>query len=167
MNNIKYLVVLLLIFCDCSEEQKVEIPDFHEEIKDFRLTEMSGDLLKWELSGNRAVSRRDTIIVYEVNLTFFNNEGNVSSTLRSDSGFVIEKTNDLTALGDIVIKTADSVTLWTQKLNWIEEEEKITTDREVRYKKDGKLYRGTGMESDPDLKHIKIKKNFRGEGEFE
>ena len=52
-------------------------------------------------------------------------------------------------------------------MNWDEQEKKIKTDSHVKYMKNNKIYEGIGLESDPNLKHIVIEKEFRGEGEFE
>lgn len=160
-----FMAILFVFYCERSEELKVQKTD--ERITAFTLNEAHGDLLQWELQGESAFYRRDTIIVYCFLLKFYNNDGIVKSTLRADSGYVFEKTNDLKALGNVVVESNNSTTLWTEELNWIEKKQKIQTDSTIKYKKGNKIYSGIGMESDPDLKRIIIKKKFHGEGEFE
>lgn len=143
------------------------MPKIEEKITTFTISEAQGDLIRWELQGESAVDRGDTVIIYRFLLKFYNCDGAITSTLKADSGYIFEETNDLKALGNVVVETDDSTTLWTDELNWKEKEQKIQTESTLKYKKGNTFYTGKGMEADPDLKCIVIKEKFTGEGEFE
>jgi hypothetical protein len=69
-------------------------------------------------------------------------------------------------MGNTIVKSSDSVTLWTDELNWSEEKQKIFTDGKVKYSRGNDIYFGKGLESDASLKRIIIKEKFSGQGEF-
>lgn len=137
-----------------------------ESLSSFVLKNYGGSRLKWKLTAENA-KISDTTIIYRLELEFFDESSKRSSILKADSGYIVHATNDLRATGNIVIISSDSVTLWTDELNWSEEKQKIFTDGEVKYSKRNQIYRGRGLESDPSLKNIVIKEKFSGEVEFE
>jgi LPS export ABC transporter protein LptC len=164
---IKMLILMLaFVFMSCERQNKTELEIKDESLTSFILKNYKGSRLIWKLTAEDA-KISDTTVIHQLVLEFFDENSQPSSKLKADSGYVIHKTNDLKAVGNIVIKSNDSVTLWTDELNWSEENQKIFTDREVRYSKDKQVYRGRGLESDPSLKHIVIKEKFSGKGEFE
>jgi LPS export ABC transporter protein LptC len=160
-----FLFVLMFYFLGCNSQNETEILMKEESLSSFVLRNYDGSRLKWKLiAKNARIS--DTTIINQLELEFFSENLNQSSVLKADSGYIIHKTNDLKAIGNIIIKSSDSVTLWTDELNWSEEKQKIFTDGEVKYSRGNEIYRGIGLESDPSLKHIVIKQKFSGEGEF-
>lgn len=164
---IKVLLWLLVIFfmsCDNKKTTEVEIKD--ETLSSFVLRNFSGSQLKWKLIAQNA-KISDTTVIYKLELEFFDRDAQPTSKLKADSGYVVQKTNDLKAVGNIIVKSKDSVTLWTEELNWSEERQKIFTDKEVKYSKNNEIYKGRGLEADPDLKHIIIKEKFSGKGDIE
>ncbi len=165
----KYIFILLMIagLFGCEKENNLEITKESERVTSFTLKEVNKSSLQWELKGKRAVYLRDTIVIYELQLFFYNREGSFTSELKADSGYVFENTKDLRAMGNVIVQSKDSTILWTRELNWIQKEQKIQTESPVKYKKGDKIYTGKGLESDSDLKHIIIKEKFQGKGEFE
>jgi len=161
-----FLFVLIFIFMSCEKQNTTELEIKEESLSSFILRNYKGSRLIWKLTAEDA-KISDTTVIHQLELEFFDENSQPSSKLKADSGYVVHKTNDLKAVGNIVIKSSDSTTLWTDELNWSEEKQKIFTDREVKYSKDNKVYRGRGLESDPSLKHIVIKEKFSGKGDFE
>lgn len=158
--------MLAIVFVSCEKQSAAEFEIKEESLTSFILKNYKGSRLMWKLTAKDA-KISDTTVIHQLELDFFDENSEHSSKLKADSGYVIRKTNDLKAVGNIVIKSSDSVTLWTDELNWSEEKQKIFTDGEVKYSKDKQVYRGKGLESDPSLKHIVIKEKFSGKGEFE
>lgn len=165
----KNIIVFAAIFfaIGCQKEGNWEMPHPAEKITAFTLKEVHGGLLRWELQGESALEKGDTIVIYQFILKFYKNDGTVASILRADSGYISKETNDLKALGNVIVVSNDSTTLWTDELNWIEEKQKIETESFIKYKKGEKFYTGEGLEADPDLNLIVVKKKFHGKGEFE
>ena len=160
-----FLLVLIFVFVSCEKQKTKELETKEESLSSFVLRNYEGSSLKWKLTAEDA-KISDTTVIHQLKLEFFDEDSQLSSKLEADSGYVINKTNDLKAVGNIVIISSDSTTLWTDELNWSEERQKIFTDREVKYSKGNEIYRGKGLESDPALKHIVIKEKFSGKGDF-
>ncbi len=161
-----FLFVLIFILVSCEKQNATELEMKEESLHSFVLRNYTGSRLKWVLTAEDA-KISDTTIIYQLEVEFFEKDSKSSSKLRADSGYVFHKTNDLKAMGNVVINSSDSVTLWTDELRWSEEKQQIFTDGEVKYSKGNQIYRGTGLESDPSLKNIVIKEKFSGEVEFE
>ncbi len=150
----------------CEDKQITEAELREESLSSFVLRNYRESQLEWKLiAGEAEIS--DTTVIYNLKLVFMDENLQPSSTLKADSGYVVQKTNDLKAMGNIVVESSDSVTLWAEELNWSEEKQKIFTDKEVKYTKDNETCMGRGLESDPELKHIIIKEKFSGTGDFE
>ena len=161
-----FLVILVFFIVACEKQNTTDLEIKEESLSSFILRNYKGSRLIWKLTAEDA-KVSDTTVIHQLELEFFDENSQPSSKLKADSGYVIHKTNDLKAVGNIVIKSSDSVTLWTDELNWSEEKQKIFTDGQVKYSKDDQVYHGRGLESDPSLKHIVIKEKFSGKGEFE
>jgi len=160
------LLFLLIIGCKQEEEKKINIPRGSEFTKGFTVYEsISGDR-KWFLKADSAITEKDRIRIYGVHLKFLDRE-DVHSVLTSDSGFVIEKTGDLIAYGNVEVLTKDSVKLFTNSLFWDNGNEKILVQGVFHYTGKDEEFEGEGLESDPDLKHIVIKKRVEGKGSIE
>jgi LPS export ABC transporter protein LptC len=159
------LFILIFSFLRCEHKKEIEMSAKEESLSSFTLKNYDGSKLKWKLTAQKATIS-DTTVINQFELEFFDEDLNRVSILKADSGYIIHKTNDLRAKGNIFIISSDSVKLWTDELNWSEERQKIFTDGEIKYSKGNEQYRGKGLESDPSLKHIVIKEKFSGEGEF-
>jgi len=151
------------MMCDNKKTTEMEIKE--ESLSSFELRSYEGSRLGWKLiAGDARIS--DTTIIHGLELEFYDENSEITSRLKADSGYVIHDLNDLKVMGNIVVKSSDSITLWTDELNWSEEKQKIFTDKKVKYSKDNEVYYGKGLESDASLKKIIIKERFSGKGEF-
>ena len=161
--NFFLLLIFFLIVCDKQKTTEMEIKE--ESLYSFILRSYEGSKLKWKLIAEDA-KISDTTIIHQLELEFYDDDLNYASRLKADSGYVVNESNDLKIMGDIVVKSSDSTTLWTEELNWSEEKQKIFTDEKVKYSKGNEVYFGKGLESDAGLKRIVIKEKFSGKGEF-
>ena len=160
------LLLFIFVFVACEKQNTTDLETKEESLSSFVLSNYEGSRLKWKLTAENA-KISDTTVIHQLKLEFFDEDLQPSSKLEADSGYIFHKTNDLKAMGHIVVRSKDSVMLWTDELNWSEEKQKIFTEKEVKYSKDKEDYRGKGLEADPSLKHIIIKEKFSGKGDFE
>ncbi len=160
------LLLAIISFMACNRKKTTEMEIREESLSSFILRNYERSQLKWKLNAKEA-KISDTTIIHQFELEFFNENSQLSSRLKADSGYIIHETNDLKAMGNIVVKSSDSITLWTEELNWSEERQKIFTDGEVKYSKSDEIFFGKGLESDPGLRKIIIKEKFSGKGHFE
>jgi LPS export ABC transporter protein LptC len=156
-------IIFSIMMCDKQKMTEMEIKE--ESLYSFVLRNYEGSHLIWKLiAGDAKIS--DTTIIHQLELEFYDENSNITSWLRADSGYVINELNDLKVMGNIIVKSSDSVILWTEELNWSEERQKIFTDGKVKYSRGNDIYFGKGLESDASLKRIIIKEKFSGQGEF-
>ena len=161
-----FLLVFIFTFISCDRGDKSELGITEETLSSFILKNYEGNQLMWKLTAEDA-RISDTTVIHNLELEFYQEDLQPSSKLKADSGYIFNETNDFKAVGHIVVKSSDSVTLWTDELRWSEEKQKIFTDSEVRYSKGDQMYKGKGLESDPNLKNIVIKESFKGKVKFE
>ena len=160
------LSLVLLSGCpDGSENARDINPEEVEVAEDFTLTQTFEGKKAWELRAKSARSLKtgEVITVFEPSLDFYSTDGQIYSTLVSDSGIYYIESSDIKALGSVVVVSSDSAVLETDSLKWIAKEEKIRTEGSVRVTKGETVITGDGLESDPSLDNIKIEKNFRAE----
>jgi LPS export ABC transporter protein LptC len=137
------------------------LPD--SEIDGFRLTQTrEGDRL-WVLSASRALiyEEADRVELAKLRVDYFDEEGDVRSTLTASEGLLRRRTNDMEARGNVVVVAQDGTRLVTERLTWNERTGKIESDRFVRVTQGDDVFTGVGLEADPDLKNIRVKSEFK------
>jgi hypothetical protein len=123
--------------------------------------------LAWNLDVRKAdylekYDKQDSTLAWNLDVRFFNKQGQQTSHLVSDSGLVRETINLMIANGSVVAVNEDDVRLETEQLIWHGNEEMIRTDSFVTIYQKGDTLRGWGLETDKELKRIKIKKQVSG-----
>lgn len=94
-----------------------------------------------------------------ITVDFFNENQEVSSQLTSDRGIYFENTEDVVALGHVIVTSDTGVTLRTFQLRWDNRLEKILSDTLVMLTtQDQDTIYGMGFESEPDLSNWIIHK---------
>ena len=160
----KKILLFFLLFLGCKqEEDRIKPTRGVEFTKGTTVSESISGERKWFLRADSAITGKDRIRIYGVHLEFLEAEV-VRSTLSSDSGLVIENTGDLVAYGNVRVITRDSVKVFTDSLSWDNSKERILVKGRFRYQGKDEAFTGEGLESDPELSHIIIKKRVEGEG---
>jgi len=161
MNNIIIVLLLVLFNLSCNEEKKPETMDTHpadKTMKKFEVVEtMKGGIL-WRLRADSADVYEDTTLIYDVDISFYDADGEISSILTSDSGYIFPS-GDMLAKGNVVVTSMESGRiLKTETLFWRQEKEKIMSEDSVTIIVEDGIVEGDGFESDPNLTKIKIRK---------
>jgi LPS export ABC transporter protein LptC len=101
--------------------------------------------------------RQYILLDKNVNVDFFDELEQHTTNLISQIAEVDERTNFMTAIGDVIVVSDSGVTLYTDTLMWNSEEELIYTDDPIMLttEKNDTLY-GIGFESDVSMDHWKI-----------
>ncbi len=151
----------LVALLACGEERKVRktVAPYNgpiEEIKGVRMLYSEAAKLKVKMTTARQLRYVSEDLKYPetVNIEFYNPNGEVETTLRSDSGRY-SKTKDLyTLLGHVVvIKKVTKEKLLTDELNWNPNTKKVYTEKRVAVLNQltgEKLY-GLGMDAAQDF----------------
>tara|TARA_B100000989_G_scaffold278761_1_gene240819 strand:+ start:805 stop:1332 length:528 start_codon:yes stop_codon:yes gene_type:complete len=154
----------LLLVSSCSEERNSDLPSSeglpdqeswgvtiimtHEGFTKAKVK--SGHLKKYN-------EKEHIILDQNVVVDFFDLQENHTSTLFSDKSEVNEKSNDMLAIGNVIAKSDSGITLFTERLQWIAEDEKLFTKDSIMittHEKDTLF--GKGFESNADLENWRI-----------
>lgn len=92
----------------------------------------------------------------ELNVKFFSETGEYYSELWADSGTINMESNDMRAIGNVVVLTEDSLKLETASLDWDDEKEEISTQDSVTFYQKDRTVTGRGLVSDPGLEDVEI-----------
>ena len=152
-------------------------PGCAEKIKPSVLGGVSGAALPTQESWNSTVTFTDSGVVkailkaghisqYEgskqtsldkgVHVDFFDEHGVHSSVLTSETGKVDETTNNLEAIGNVVVVSDSGVVVKTEKLFWDNQRQLIHSEEFVTITSPKENLQGHGFESDQNLKNYKI-----------
>ena len=162
------LTVALIALAGCEGDPSGRAGDTaphpDQEIDHFTLTQTrEGDRL-WVLKAvhARIYEEADRVETTNVSVDFYGEAGEVRSTLTADYGNLLRRSNDIEAIGHVVVTAAeDGTVLTTERLAWNERIGKISTEEPVEITKGSDVMTGVGMESDPDLTNIRVKRDFR------
>jgi LPS export ABC transporter protein LptC len=131
-----------------------------QEITQFVLRENNEEgRLAWILRATKArvYEGQDEVEADEVHIDFYDAAGKVSSVLTADLGVIARRTNDMRAMGNVVVRNRQGHELTTEELHYLAEKNKIRTDKFVRIVRGRDVLTGYGLTTDPDL----------GDGRFE
>ena len=125
-----------------------------QEIGEFTLRETDAEgKLTWVLKAANAevFEERDEVEAETVHIDFYGDDGQVTSVLTADRGIIVRRTNDMRALGHVVVRNAAGEELLTEELAFDAPREKIVTDAFVTLIRGRDVLTGYGLEADPDL----------------
>lgn len=120
-------------------------------------------MLKIMLQANRMlvftkdVSEPFTILPKGVYVTFFNNEENVSATLKANYGVRYENSQRMEARYAVEVVNAEGTKLETERLVWDQSSRRIYTDAFVKITTADEIIMGKGMESNQDFSRYELK----------
>ena len=101
------------------------------------------------------------LLVGDVEVDFYNEEGSRISMLYADSARINERTNDLNAIGNVFVVSDSGYTLSTNQLSWNNGYKMIMSEDSVTFTtSEGDTLHGVGFESDSDLEEWRIFKPF-------
>lgn len=104
------------------------------------------------------VSEPFTVLSNGFFVTFFDEEENVSATLKARYGVHYDVSKKMEAKYAVEVVNKDGVKLETEKLIWDETTKKIYTDAPVRITTATEIIRGIGLESNQDFTKYQLKK---------
>lgn len=162
-----FLIIVSLSSCGKEKSEKPRISDkksFPDQaIENFTLTHTNQGEKEWELEADRAeiYKREGRTIVQKLKIKFYD-QGKITSILTAREGELRSPSGDMEVRGDVVVTSEkEGITLKTESLKWDTQRKKIVTDDFVRQEKGDTIITGQGLESDPELEKIVIKKNVK------
>jgi LPS export ABC transporter protein LptC len=168
----RYIILLsgILIFLSgCQREQPQKAP-YTKNLPDQVLRNatmlFTQDGVKTTVIKAKTVAKwtnKDLTQAESLWVDFFDENGEHTSHLVADSGWIKEKEQKLGVWGNVYVITDEGIELETQTLSWNPSSNKITTEDFVKITKDQDVMTGYGLEADQKLKNIKIKTEVKGE----
>jgi LPS export ABC transporter protein LptC len=134
-----------------------DLPD--QEVTDFVLTETDAGRPQWTLYSKWAATytAKNIVVARDIRVDFFDEKGARSSELTAREGEIQQLTRDMTARGNVVLKTTEGTRMTTEELFFRNREQLITSDRLVRVEREGDALEGVGFSSDPALQHFEFR----------
>jgi len=105
-----FIISITLLIFSCSGKDSITELESRKGVngvlEDFSLYSTNFGLPSWLLKADSAISfLTDTNDVYGIDLTFYNEQSNISSTVEADSGKQVVRTRDLFASGNLIIRS--------------------------------------------------------------
>ena len=163
-----WAVVMMVVALGCAKkDEKVapvttgQVPD--ETVSEFVTQETDSGRVQWKLAAPRATrySTRNVFLLEKPTIEFFDEMGNLQTTLTAKSGEYSTTTHDMLAYGDVVATSTKGEILETDSLRYLNETDKIVSDSFVKLTRGRDVITGIGMECDHTLDSVDIKKNMR------
>lgn len=104
----------------------------------------------------------DSAIARGLSVDFYDTDGQIANHLTSDSGIILESRKMMIAIGNVVVTSSDSTTIYTEELRWNSQTQRITSDKYVTIVSGTDTLRGIGFETDRNMRSIKILKQVEG-----
>ena len=134
-----------------------------QEFSDFTTIESDSGRVKWILEAPvaRVYNIRKLLVTDSPKITFYDENGEISSVLTAEMGEYNQETHDMTALGNVVVTTIEGYTLETESLIMLSELGEIHSEDFVKVTKGDDILTGYGFQGYPELKNVDIKRDVR------
>lgn len=144
-----------------SAPQNSQEPD--ETVTGFVTQETDSGRVQWKLAAPRALryNARNVFLLEKPTIEFYDQMGNLQTTLVAKNGEYSTITHDMLAYGDVVATSIKGEVLETDSLRYLNERDKIVSDSHVKLTRGRDVITGIGMECDHTLDSVDIKRNMR------
>ena len=166
------LIVSILLMSGCSAEPEPPVAPLQQEERTPDQESWNATIYLLEDARHRIIvdanhrlfyqTDQETILDEGLTVRFFDEEGNLSSTLTAERGRIFESSQDMTVYGNVLIVSREHGRLETDSLRWVEQENRITTEADVQISTERDIITGVGFEADPDLEEWRILHNVKG-----
>lgn len=154
---------LLSLLVGCGNDQRIQPGPVDGAptpavIQGFSMMETAMGQAVYELKATVAYvdPTRPLIQGAHIDMVWFNQKGERVSRLTADKGWLETNSNNMRAMGHVLVRATSGSTLETETLQWDQQSQIIKTDDEVRILQRNNLLTGKGMRSDPGLDRIEI-----------
>lgn len=167
-----YLKRLLFLFLpilvlSCEAEVDTGILEAYlgpvSEATDIDLYHSDSAIVRTHLKAKRQIEYETGDLEFPegIDITFYDESGKVTTTMRADQGFYIKKDNLYRGEGDVQVDNLEkNQKLSSEELFWDPNAKKIYTEKFVTIQDKETVINGTGMEADEGFNEYKIFKPF-------
>ncbi len=167
VSAVAVVIAASILALACEEErpqtatQQIDLPD--ETVSDFRTQESDSGRVRWTVKAPRAnrYNARNIFAMDNPKIEFYDEMGNLQTTLTAKNGEYSLATHDMLAYGDVVAVTYKGEVLETDTLRYLNKEDKIVSDSFVKLTRGKDVLTGIGLEADHTLESVDIKKDVK------
>ncbi len=175
VRGIQNILIMILftafVFSTCEQERIQDKSDEdlpHITLEEFSLTETKSGKKLWILDARQARVYDEIIHVDSVRIKFFDKEQVEFSVLYAPGGMLNRRSHNILVGDSVAVLTNDSTRLFTDSLFWLNDSQKIITNRHVKIiKQDSIIIEGKGLRADPYLNKIEIIGETKGTSPIE
>jgi LPS export ABC transporter protein LptC len=164
----RWAVIAIVVALACARKESKDVPVDTSQVPDETVTEFvtqetDSGRVQWKLAAPRALryNARNVFLLEKPTIQFFDDMGNLQTTLTSKNGEYSVLTHDMLAFGDVVAVSTKGEILETDSLRYLNETDKIVSDSFVKLTRGRDVITGIGMECDHTLDSVDIKKNMK------
>jgi LPS export ABC transporter protein LptC len=147
---------------DSSQHGAVENKDIPDEIvSDFVTAETDSGRVAWTLTAPEAYrfNSRNMFLMDDPRIEFYDEFGNLQTTLTSDKGEYFEASRDMLAYGNVIVVSAEGAVLETDSLRYVNADDQIVSDSHVKITRGRNVTTGIGLRCDHNLNSVEILKD--------
>ena len=163
-----WAVLLIVAALGCERKDAGQAPESgtqtpDEVVTQFVTQETDSGRVQWKLAAPRALryNARNVFLLEQPVIEFYDNMGNLQTTLVAKNGEYSTITHDMLAYGDVVATSIKGEILETDSLRYLNETDKIVSDTHVKLTRGRDVITGIGLEADHTLDSVDIKRNMR------
>lgn len=154
---------VILTFSSCEEEVDSSLLEPYlgpvSEAIDVQLYHSDSALVRTHLVAKRQIEfgNGDQEFPEGIDITFFDEDGEITTTMRADRGYYTNKDNIYRGEGDVRVHNLEKEQkLSSEELFWDPNAKKIYTEKFVTIQERETLFNGTGMEADESFNEYKL-----------
>lgn len=171
-SNILYVLCVSLLTGFCSRDETTvmdksdakSLPD--QEIWDFKAkTTTNGKLEAIIEAGHMQRFSKESLMLFKmgIHVDFFDEKGEHASVLTADSGEYDVDTENVKAMGNVVVLSDSGITLYTDELFYYRDSDRIISNSHVKVEtNEGHVLHGIGFESDAQMDFWEIRQPYDG-----
>ena len=162
MKNLIVCLLVILVSISCREAKKVDYeiydgPDVTLRDIDMLVSDSTIVKLRLQAKTQLELASGDREFPDGIFLQFYNDLGQLSSTLVAKSGYYFSKEDYYQAEGDVVMESIiNGDELSTERLLWTPAAERIHTDNFVTIKSEDEVLTGEGLEASQNFEEYTI-----------
>ncbi|MEJ7647286.1 MAG: LPS export ABC transporter periplasmic protein LptC [Chryseolinea sp.] len=165
LTSLPHCLMALTMFCvGCSGTETKEIIEYKgplSEINNVELFYSENDLVKVKMTAPvmYEFENKDREFPKGVFMEFFDETGQLESTLRANHAYFFSKEDHWRGRGNVEVKNVAKLNqLNTEELFWRRKDKKIFTDKFVTIRQEGDVLYGQGLTANEDLSDYTIEK---------
>jgi LPS export ABC transporter protein LptC len=136
-----------------------EVPD--EVVTDFTTAETDSGTVAWKLTAPEAFkyNSKQLFLMDNPRIEFYDELGNLQTTLTSDKGEYFQASRDMLAYGNVVVVSVEGDVLETDSLRYVTADDQIVSDSRVKITRGRNVTTGIGLRCDHKLNSVEILKD--------